>query len=139
VLKASAAPALLLRATGGGPVAVESRIDADEEWFVGEDRVLRFVFDAGSDTSTIGDWSIVFELFGRRAGALAAPLLSVAATGVAGVSDPAAPAYAEATVPGEETAVLGPGIFRFVLRRTDVGFSQVLSFGVAQLRSAVQP
>ena len=120
-------------------MAVESRIDADEEWFVGEDRVLRFVFDAGSDTSTIGDWSIVFELFGRRAGALAAPLLSVAATGVAAVADPAAPSYAEATVPGEETAVLGPGIFRFVLRRTDAGFSQVLSFGVAQIRSAVQP
>lgn len=112
-------------------MAEQSRIDADDEWFVGEDRVIRFTFTRG-DVSDITEWNMVLELFARRAADDAVPLVSVPATGFS--SDPA---VAVAVVPAADSIALGPGVYQFVLRRRDEGSAAVLSYGPAELRSAV--
>ena len=112
-------------------MAVETRIDADADWFVGEDRVLRFVFTDG-DTDGIESWPMVFELFARRAKPGDVPLLSVPVVGIAAVG--LEPAFATCQVSGDATALLGAGVFQFVLRRTDEGNRAVLSYGPAELR-----
>lgn len=115
-------------------MAVESRIDAEDDWFVGEDRVLRFTFVAG-DVSDVADWTLAFQLYARRAADGDAPLLVIPATGHPATATE--PAYALVTVAAGQTEALGAGFYQFVLRRTDPGAVTVLSFGPAQLRSAV--
>lgn len=114
-------------------MAVESRIDADDEWFVGEDRVIRFT--VSGDTDGIENWIMVFELFPRRAAVGDPPLMTVEAVGIA--ATPTSPPLAVCTVDGDETTGVGPGLFQYVLSRTDVGARAVLGFGPAEIRSAV--
>lgn len=116
-------------------MAVESRIDDDDDWFVGEDRILRFRFTDG-DTEGIENWNMLFELFASRARPGTPPLFAVPAVGVARTLT--TPALAEVTVPGDETLANGAGIFQFVLSRTDIGSRAVLGFGPASIRSAVR-
>lgn len=114
-------------------MAVQSRIDAEDEWFVGEDRVIRFTFDpAGTGVGFTG-WEMVFELFGRRARADAEPLLTQVAAPVVIEGKP----LAVVQIDGDATTDLGAGLYQFVLRRTDEGARAVLAFGPAELRTAV--
>lgn len=115
-------------------MAIESRIDAEDDWFVGEDRVLRFTFVAG-DTAGVDDWTLAFELYGRRATDASDPLLTLTADGHPAVGEAAA--YVLVNVAAADTLALGPGHYQYVLRRTDDGHRSVLSFGPAELRSAV--
>lgn len=115
-------------------MAVEIRIDATDEWFVGEDRVLRFRFTSG-ETAGIDGWGMELALYGRRAADTDAPLLTVPVSGFP--ETVGEPAYAVAQINGDQTALLGAGIYQLVLRRTDAGERSVLSFGPAELRSAV--
>ena len=119
-------------------MAVESRIDADDEWFVGEDRVWRFRFVSG-DVEDIDEWTMQLAFYARRARDTDPPLVVVPAVGIAATasSGVVTPAYAVATVSAAETMTLRAGIFQFVLRRTDVGKRAGLSYGPAELRSAV--
>jgi hypothetical protein len=114
---------------------VESRINADDDWFVGEDRLLQFRFVEG-DTTGVEGWTMVLEFHPRRTDPSAIPLLAIPASGRAAATV-GGEASAVATVTAEQTLTLGEGNFHFVLRRTDVGSRAVLSFGPAQLRSAV--
>lgn len=116
-------------------MAVESRIDAGDEWFVGEDRVLRFLFVEGGATTDIASWEMVFQLFARRAQPGDVPLLEVPASGSAATTT--LPAEATVVVDGDATLAIGAGVYQFVLSRTDVGSRAVLAFGPAQIRSAV--
>jgi hypothetical protein len=113
-------------------VAVETRIDADDEWFVGEDRVLRFRFVEG-DTTGIAGWPMEFALFARRAKPSDPPLLTAPAAGVDATD--VTPALAQVIIDGDTTALLDPGVYGFALRRTDVGARSILSFGPCELRS----
>lgn len=116
-------------------MAVESRIDADENWFVGEDKTLRFTFIEG-DTDGIDTWPMALELHGRRAKAGDPPAWATSdVSGIPATDD--APAQALVTVNGDATQALGPGTVQFVLRRTDSGARAVLSYGSGTLRSAV--
>lgn len=115
-------------------MAVESNVNADDDWFVGEDRQWQFEFVAG-DTSDVVDWTMNLAFYQRRAKDTDPPLLSVPVTGVVGGPD--TPDKAVATVTAAESLQLGRGIFQFVLRRTDVGYRSVLSYGSAELRSPV--
>lgn len=115
-------------------MAVESRIDADDEWFVGEDRLFRFKFISG-DTTGIAAWPMTLSFYSKRAAEGDTPLASVEFVGEPGALGE--PAYAVARVPAEITETLGAGIFKYVLRRTDVEARAVLAFGPAELRSAV--
>lgn len=115
-------------------MAVESRIDADDEWFVGEDRVLRFTFVEG-DLTDLAEWAMSFTLYPRRAKLDADPLLTAPAVGYAAV--PGAPAHARVSIDGTASAALEPGIYQFVLARADVGARQILSFGPAEIRRAL--
>lgn len=116
-------------------MAVESRIDADEEWFVGEDRVLRWSFTEG-DTAGIAGWPMTFELYARRAKDGDAALATATPTGVEAVAG-VSPARAVVQIDGDATLALGPGLFKYVLRRTDTGARHVLAFGPVELLSAV--
>jgi hypothetical protein len=116
------------------PVAVESRVDADDDWFVGEDRVWRFRFVEG-DVSDVVDWSMTLAFYSRKARESDPPLLTVPAVGIVGGGGQ--PALAVATVTAADSASLGAGLYQFVLRRSDTGHRTVLSYGPAQLRSAV--
>lgn len=113
-------------------MAVESRIDADEEWFVGEDRVLRFHFREG-DTEGIAGWTMTFELYERRAKPTDPAVATAAAVGVAATADE--PARAVVQINGDATTTLGAGVYQFVLRRTDVGARSILAFGPVELLS----
>lgn len=115
-------------------MAVESRIDADDEWFVGEDRVLNFTMVKG-DVAGITGWTIVFELFERRAKQTDLPVRSFAAVGHDATAQ--APARVTVLVDATQTASLPAGIYQYVLRRTDEGARAILGFGPADLRSAV--
>lgn len=115
-------------------MAVESNVNADDEWFVGEDRQWQFEFVSG-DTSDIADWPMNLAFYHRRAKDSDPPLVVVPAVGVVG--GPSAPDRAVATVTAAESMQLGRGIFQFVLRRTDPGYRTVLSYGSAELRSPV--
>lgn len=113
-------------------MTVESRIDANEEWFVGDDRVLRFPVVSG-DTAGIASWTTELQVYARNASDADPPLLAVPGTGVVGVAPD--PAYVEASVSGDQTLALGPGIYQLVLRRTDSGSRVVLWLGPAEIRS----
>lgn len=114
-------------------MAEESRIDADDEWFVGEDRTIRFT--VSGDTDGIENWNITFELFTRRAKPGDAPLMVVDAVGVA--ATPTTLPTALVVVDGDETTAIGSGLYQYVLSRTDPGARAVLAFGPAELRTAV--
>lgn len=116
------------------PVAVEDRIDAADDWFVGEDRDLRFIF-ADGDVEGIEDWTMVFAVYSRRAAAADLALVSINAAGVAAADGVAA--YAAVHVTAAQSTTIGAGNFQYVLSRTDVGHNTVLSLGPAQLRSRV--
>lgn len=117
-------------------MAVEGRIDADDDWFVGEDRTLRFRFVEGA-TDGIEGWNLLFELYASRPAKGAPPLFSETATGIARTLT--TPAYATVTVSGDKTAAAGPGQFQYVLSRLGTGTRSVLAFGPATIRSAVRP
>jgi hypothetical protein len=125
-------------------VAESFRIDADEQWFVGEDRILQFDFISG-DTYGIEDWTIAAELYARRAVDGDAPLATFPAVATSVVAadpeaDPpvlAVPARATVTVDGDDTTDVGPGVYQLVLRRTDTGLRTVLAYGPVELRSVV--
>jgi hypothetical protein len=113
-------------------VAVESRIDADDEWFVGEDRVLNFAMVKGDLTGFAG-WSVVLELYPRRAVEGDAPVATWP-----GVPQPqTTPPSVSVLIPSATTATIPPGVYQYVLRRTDTGARAILAFGPADLRSAV--
>lgn len=115
-------------------MAVESRIDADDEWFVGEDRVLQFRF-VGGDTVGIETWAMEFALYPRRGATEGAPLFTQPAVGLA--AQVGEPAFAVVAVSGEQTQSVGAGVYQYVLRRSDEGLRQVLAYGPADLQSAV--
>lgn len=115
-------------------MAVESRIDADDEWFVGEDRVLNFTMIQG-DVTGIADWTIAFELFERRAKQTDAPVLTLPAVGHAATAT--TPDRVTVAVAAIQTETLPAGVYQYVLRRTDDGARAILAFGPADLRSAV--
>lgn len=121
--------------TEGAAVAVEVRVDADDQWFVGEDRTLRFRFVDG-DTDGVETWTMLLEVFAARAPKGALPLYTEEATGVARTIT--TPAYATVTVSGDKTLEHGPGIFQIVLSRTDPGNRTILAYGPAEIRSAVR-
>lgn len=121
-------------------MAVQSRIDADDQWFVGEDRQFRFTFTAG-DTDGIETWTLALELYAGDAMPSDEALVTVAAAGHAAVEGdedtPAEAAYIVATVPSAESIEIGPGHYQFVIRRTDDGQKEIFGYGPAQLRSVV--
>ena len=119
-------------------MAIESRVNADDDWFVGEDREWQFRFVEG-DTSDVPDWTMELAFYPRRARDNDAALLTVTATGVTGGFTQNGPVDAAAvcTVTAANTFTLGAGYFQFVLRRVDPGRRSVLAFGSAELRSAV--
>ncbi len=119
-------------------MAVESPINADANWFVGEDRTLRFEFEAGNVTG-IETWQMVLELFAKRAKFGDPPLWASPPGAVVGYPPtPTSAATAVIVVPAAATFAAGPGVVQFVLRRTDPGAAAVLSYGGAHLRSVVQ-
>jgi hypothetical protein len=120
-------------------VAVEQRISADDGWFVGEDKVLRFTVDG--DTDGIAGWGLGFRLYAARSKDDDPPRLEILSGGgaiVATEATPTHPAIVTVTVTGEQTQTTGAGQFQFVLSRTDLGARNVLSFGAAAIQSAVR-
>ena len=103
-----------------------ARIDADDLWFCGEDKALRFVVrdDTGAQLNATG-WHARWQLFPRRARAGATALITRDVVGEGGVI--------VVKVPAEMTAVLPGGTYEHVLRRTDGEAFAVLAHDTVEL------
>lgn len=106
-------------------MAVESSIEADDGWFTGEAKTLRYtLLDADDATG----WTMTWELRRRRSDA--GPVVAKATNdGVVG-----GPGQVDVNVDAADTLALAGGTYHAVLRRTDVGNEQVLSYGAVVLR-----
>jgi len=113
----------------------EATISAADNWFIGEDKTLRFtVLDStGTAAQNITGWALEWILRTRpdaegtaiyKAGTAAITITD----GSAGICDVA--------IADTDTGTLSPGEYYHTLRRTDEGSETVLSFGKVSLRQA---
>jgi hypothetical protein len=110
---------------------VEASIDADDDWFVGESKVLRFTVANGAG---ISGWELRWRLIDRK-GVVVMEKLSTANEIVAtDQADP--PLYlADVQVASDDYDDSPAGNYQFTLWRIDAGNEALLSYGSAVLRS----
>ena len=112
-------------------MAVESPIEALDDWFVNEDKGLRFVL---TPPEYIAGWTFLFEL--RRRRAPGPPLITkTSASGI--VPTNVANGVVLVQINAADTVNLDGGSYHYVLWRTDPGNRTLLAFGGAVLRKAV--
>lgn len=109
-------------------MAVESAITAKDGWFAGEDKVLRFTVET-LDLNIVG-WTFTWTLHPRRASETL--LTKTNGVGVTITGDK----ELQVLINAADTEALKADTYHHVLRRTDAGANQVLSFGPAVLRRA---
>jgi hypothetical protein len=116
-------------------VAIESPISAEANWFKGEDKLLRFTVygQDGKTPQLISDgWEFRFDLMRRRStDALVTKATNAGVTVIDGTTG-----QIGVTINAEDTEALDGDSFSYVLRRVDVGNSQILAYGGVVLRTA---
>lgn len=110
-------------------MAVESSIQADDGFFVGEDKDLRF--EVEGDVAGLSGWQVEFALYPRRTNDPAPLVVKTQSNGISRGGT-----TLTVHLVGDDTAVLAGGLYQYVLRRTDPGFRQVLAYGGVNLRDA---
>lgn len=108
----------------------DSPIRQSDNWFIGEDRDLRYtVLDASAVAVNISGWTLEWVLREKPWGATAlitkTPALTTPGSGICTVS-----------IADDDTINLQPGIYYYTLRRTNAGAETVLAFGDAVLQQA---
>jgi hypothetical protein len=113
----------------------EAAIAFDDNWFVGEDKKIRFVVyvdghgpdDPDPEVENVTGWTIDWVVKVRTS--------SVAETfRIAAVALDAPHGLVELTIPRNTTKDLKPGTYSHSLVRKDAGFYSELAFGPAVLR-----
>lgn len=111
-------------------MAVESSIGADDGWFVGEAKILRYEFLDQDDTTA---WLLRWELRRRREDTPPVVLKTSASGIVGGVG------FVLVNVLAVDTLSLtSTDDYHAVLWRTDAGNEQVLSYGPVVLREVIE-
>jgi hypothetical protein len=115
-------------------MSVEAKIQGSDNWFIGEDRTLRFaVVDSDGVAQDISGWSLEWVLRRSPAGGTA----NITKTDGDGISiTDGAGGILQVTISDQDTIDLGPASYFHTLRRDDDGNEIVLSFGQAILKSA---
>ena len=110
----------------------DSPIKQSDNWFIGEDRTLRFsVADSAGLAQNISGWTLEWVLRERPWGTQAL----VTKTTSAGITiTNAAGGVCEVAVADDDTINLAPGAYFHTLRRTNAGAETVLAFGDAILQ-----
>lgn len=121
-------------------MAVESPVEEADNWFTGEDKILQFTVEAQNPLklvpppiADITGWQFEWTFYRRRS--TEALITKVSAAGVTIVNGPAG--LVNVIIDAANTRTLPAGSYNFVLRRTDPGMEQVLSYGGVVLRQAV--
>lgn len=120
-------------------MAIEANINADSDYFTGEDKSLQFTIyqSDGSTAQDITGWSLSWMVKKRKTDADNAALVTkTTADGIALTT----PASGICTVTVEDTditALVGGTLYYHELKRTDAGYETVLSYGTFTLRQAV--
>lgn len=111
-------------------MAVEAKVNADDGWFTGEDKTLRFPVSGTIDNMDL--WEVQFSLYQSRS---ATSALFTKETG-SGVTI-SGQDIIDVAIGSADTINLVPGTYYYVLRRVDSGANSVLAYGHASIRSAV--
>lgn len=108
--------------------------DADDEWFVGEDKVLRItIVDEAGSAVNISGWTFAWELRLRRYH----PDVKLSKATGSGVSIFDAPTgKVDVTIAKDDTKNLKAGTYYHGLARTNAGAWDVVAEGRAVLRKA---
>lgn len=107
-------------------MAIESSVEEDDEWFVGEHKVLRYAVEGAPDD--LDTWAMKWSIFRRRE---STPILEITTVTVADLLA----GVVTVEVTKDQSEQIGAGTFRMALERTDVGAEAVLSYGNAVLRA----
>lgn len=111
-------------------MASGARVDAADQWRVGEDKRLIFtVYDDQGVKLNPDGWTATYRIFARRARPGDAPLASI--TGLVGAGG-----VITVDVPAASTADLMAGTYEHVLRRVDEGNKAVLAYDSIELGAA---
>ena len=103
-------------------MSVESNIKDTDNFFVGEKKYL--YWDV-ADIDSIAGWTLHFTLTSRRGGD---PLITKTPAIIG-------PVRCRVTIDPTDTEDLDAGTYSYILRRLDVGYEQVLAFGIVVLRA----
>ncbi len=110
----------------------DSPITKTDNWFLGEDRKLRFtVEDASGLAQDISGWTLEWVLRERPWGTQA---LITKTTGAGITITNASGGVCEVAIADDDTLSLPPGGYFHTLRRTNAGAETVLAFGDAVLQ-----
>lgn len=117
---------------------VESRIDADDDWFVGESKVLRFTVTVPAGTTDFTDWSVRWRLYDRKNVLVMEKLSSANEVVLSEVTaDSVTTRYAAVQVAADDYDAVSAGTYQHSLWRIDPGSEAVLSFGPVVIQSDV--
>lgn len=113
---------------------VESAIKGSDEWFIGVDKTLRYYAyqSDGTTPQNMTGWALTWELYDKPGGTV--QLSKTTGDDVTigdgnGTGDLASVAVAD-----DDTEGMQAGTYYHVLRRTDAGSEDVLSYGPAALK-----
>jgi hypothetical protein len=106
-------------------MAVEQNITSEDEWWAGEDRVLRWAIQTeAGDPQNLTGWNIGFSMEDQL-------------QKVASIENPPTAGVCSVGTVSAETEVIKPGVYGYTLRRTDEGSEAVLAYGTVRLKGGV--
>lgn len=113
-------------------------ITAEEDWLAGEDKTITIdvVQGDGLTPQQMAGWGLTWELKAYPDSTTALVSKTVAASGIVIGDGSLIDDRATITIDAADTSELTPGVYYHHLRRTDSGFSVVLSRGDAFLRAS---
>ncbi len=106
-------------------MAIQTDITADDKWFAGDDRVLRFAIAA----TNIAGWTFAFELEDSDNVNI---FTAVSDGGAITITDEAS-GVLEVAVGPTDVPVAKRGRHAYRLRRADTGFVTTLAYGAAEI------
>ena len=117
---------------------IEFNIDADQDFFVGEDKAIQVTVYQSDDVTAqdITGWSLSWMLKRKLSDADDAALLTKTTSSGIALTTPAS-GVCTVSVADTDTDGLAPGLYYHELKRMDAGFETVLSQGRCQLRRGV--
>lgn len=118
-------------------MAIEQNIDADDDFFIGEDKSLSFTIyqSDGSTPQNITGWTISWMLKLKATDTdAAAKITKTTASGIA-LTTPAS-GVCTVTIADTDTDAIRADTYFHELKRMDAGFETILSFGACELRQS---
>ena len=128
-------------------MAIEFNIGADQFWFLGEDKVLRFtIYDADGETPIdITGWALSFSLRKTDKDATVPALIAktteddtIEIVGTFNIDPEVNTQSVEIQFPSFDTTNLKPIAYRYSLKRMDAGFEGILAYGSITLLQATE-